>query len=421
MGNGIKPQLRFPTFTEEWAIKRFSDLYSFKITNSLSRENLSYESGSIKNIHYGDIHTKFNTHFNILSELVPYINPEFDLSRIAEENYLKEGDLVIADASEDYNDIGKSIEIMNLNNEKVLAGLHTFLARKESDEIQNGFMSFLLKTRRVRLDVMKIAQGTKVLSLSSKRLGEISLNIPKIEEQQKITSFLSALESHLQLLDKKKKALERYKKGVMKKIFDLEIRFKDKNGNEFPKWEEKTLGEISENPKYGLNSSAIKYDGENGYLRITDIDDKSNRFNNLKITSPDSFNDDFLLSENDLLFARTGASTGKSYLYKKRDGKLYFGGFLIKFKIKGANSKFIFYQTLLPTYQKWVKVMSMRSGQPGINAEEYTTLPILLPCIEEQSEIANFISAIDETIELVNEQMGRVKEYIKGLLQQMFV
>ncbi|MBW3039176.1 restriction endonuclease subunit S, partial [Acinetobacter baumannii] len=100
-------------------IKPFNSLYEFKTTNTFSRDFLNYETGSVKNIHYGDIHTKFSTLFNLENENVPFVNQSVNLKRISDENYCKEGDLVFADASEDLKDVGKHIEIINLNNEKV--------------------------------------------------------------------------------------------------------------------------------------------------------------------------------------------------------------------------------------------------------------------------------------------------------------
>ena len=118
----------------------------FKVTNSFSRENLNYETGNIKNIHYGDIHTKFQTLFDIEKELVPYINGEISLIRISEDYYCQEGDIVFADASEDLNDVGKSIEIVNLNGEKLLSGLHTLLARPNKKYFHKGFNGYLFKS-----------------------------------------------------------------------------------------------------------------------------------------------------------------------------------------------------------------------------------------------------------------------------------
>jgi len=158
----------------DWDEKKLGEFYSFISTNSLSRDKLNYEKGYVKNIHYGDIHTKFKSHFNIEFEKVPYINSNVDLSRTSKESFLYEGDIIFADALEDYYDIGKAIEVVNINNENVLSGLHTLLARRKSDSnILIGFTGHLIKSEKVRLDIMKIAQGTKVLGISSKRLSNI--------------------------------------------------------------------------------------------------------------------------------------------------------------------------------------------------------------------------------------------------------
>src|SRR5690606_14830909 len=144
------PKLRFKSFAERWKKIAYGDIYTFYTTNSYSRDNLNYEAGLVKNIHYGDIHTKFSTLFDIQKEHVPFINTEIDISKIKEESYCQEKDLVIADASEDYADIGKTIELVNLNNEKVVAGLHTFLARPNKYEMAKGFAGYLVQTWNVR-------------------------------------------------------------------------------------------------------------------------------------------------------------------------------------------------------------------------------------------------------------------------------
>ena len=203
----------------DWEENRLDDLYSFISTNSYSRENLNYEKGSIKNIHYGDIHTKFNSHFNIEKELVPFINEDIDLSKINEQNYLQEGDLVIADASEDYADIGKTIEVINLNDEKVLSGLHTLMARRKANEPIIGFAGHLMKNSALRREIMRIAQGTKVLSISTTRLGNLSIQMPCNEEQQKIASFLSSLDDSIQKSGNQIEESSNLKKGLLQKMF----------------------------------------------------------------------------------------------------------------------------------------------------------------------------------------------------------
>ncbi|MCC5917167.1 MAG: hypothetical protein JJU02_07550, partial [Cryomorphaceae bacterium] len=174
--NNNIPKLRFPEFKGEWEKKKLGEVVDFKVTNSFSRENLNYENGNVKNIHYGDIHTKFQTLFDITKETVPFINDEMNVQRIAEDFFCKEGDLIFADASEDLNDVGKSIEIINLNNERLLSGLHTLLARPRDGFFSIGFNGYLLKSNNVRFQIQKEAQGSKVLSINVGRISKVEIS-----------------------------------------------------------------------------------------------------------------------------------------------------------------------------------------------------------------------------------------------------
>ena len=202
----------------KWEKKKLGEIYSFKSTNSYSRENLNYEVGEIKNIHYGDIHTKFQVKFDLTKEYVPFINPEIAV-KVLEDNYCKEGDLVIADASEDYTDVGKSIELVNLNNKKVVAGLHTILARPDLTIMQIGFGGFFMKSSEVRKQIMLMAQGTKVLSISAIRLAGIEVELPSKKEQTKIANFLSAIDEKINHCQKQIEKTEQWKKGLLQKMF----------------------------------------------------------------------------------------------------------------------------------------------------------------------------------------------------------
>ncbi|HEY3390593.1 MAG TPA: restriction endonuclease subunit S [Prolixibacteraceae bacterium] len=204
----------------EWEMKKLNEIFTFRTTNSFSRDNLNYEKGSIKNIHYGDIHTKFRTHFNVLKEIVPFVNEEISLKKLPVENFCKEGDVIIADASEDYADIGKSIEIVNLNNEKVISGLHTLHARPDLQRVVIGFSGHLMKSENIRSQIKTLAQGTKVLSITTSRLSDISINLPSLAEQTKIANFLTAIDEKIENLEKELDELKAYKKGVMQAIFN---------------------------------------------------------------------------------------------------------------------------------------------------------------------------------------------------------
>jgi type I restriction enzyme S subunit len=195
------------------------------------------------------------------------------------------------------------------------------------------------------------------------------------------------------------------------------LRFREFNDN----WTRKTLFDISENVGYGMNSAAVDFDGVHKYIRITDIDEMTGAFKPNPQTSPDGEKDDkYKLKKGDIVFARTGASVGKSYLYNPTDGNLYYAGFLIRFSIRDANPYFIYSHTLKESYNKWVHIYSMRSGQPGLNAEEYKALKLSIPSLPEQQKIASFLTAVDEKIQQLTRKKEFLEQYKKGVMQQLF-
>lgn len=186
-------------------------------------------------------------------------------------------------------------------------------------------------------------------------------------------------------------------------------------------WSKKTLFDISENVSYGMNAAATEFDGIHKYIRITDIDVNTGEFKPDPLTSPlGDIDERFKLREGDIVFARTGASVGKSHLYNPKDGALYYAGFLIKFSITNANPYFIYSLTLRGEYNRWVHIYSMRSGQPGLNAEEYKALKLNIPSLPEQQKIASFLSVVDEKILQLTRKKELLEQYKKGVMQQLF-
>ena len=189
-------------------------------------------------------------------------------------------------------------------------------------------------------------------------------------------------------------------------------------------WEQRKLGEVALSFEYGLNVAAKEYDGVNKYLRITDIDDESHNFKNNELTSPDidltnAYN--FRLHEGDILFSRTGASVGKTFIYKKSDGIVYFAGFLIRARIKSEyDAEFIFQNTLCSKYEKYIKITSQRSGQPGVNAQEYAEYSFLIPKYKEQKQIGKYFYYLDNLITLHQRKLDKLKNIKKSMLEKMF-
>ena len=190
-------------------------------------------------------------------------------------------------------------------------------------------------------------------------------------------------------------------------------------------WEQRKLGEISRSFEYGLNAAATTYDGKNRYVRITDIDDETRLFSTADLTSPDidlKSAENYRLQEGDIVFARTGASVGKTYIYKPSDGIMYYAGFLIRARIQPEYSAdFVFQNTLTEQYRKFVAITSQRSGQPGINAQEYSTFEFSVPSYAEQQQIGAFFRHLDHLITLHQRKYSRLCNVKKSMLERMFL
>ena len=184
-------------------------------------------------------------------------------------------------------------------------------------------------------------------------------------------------------------------------------------------WKMATFGDIAKGFDYGMNAAAKSFDGNNKYIRITDIDEVSSQYLYDDVVSPDGeLEDRYLVKENDILLARTGASTGKSYLYRNSDGKLYFAGFLIRANIYKHNSYFVFSQLHTLRYKKWISVMSARSGQPGINSQEYASFPVYTTSLQEEDKIATFLKLLDERIITQNKIIEKYESLIQAIIYQ---
>ena len=404
------PKLRFKDFGEDWTAKKLSQV-----------ANLT----SSKRVHLSDY----------VSEGIPFFRGK-EITELKSGIFPKD---ILYISKKQYEDFKEKFGAPQ-NNEILMTAVgtlaNTYLINTDFEfyfkdgnliwfkdiNADPNFLMILLDARKN--DVLASAIGSTQKALTIANLNKLIFNFPSNEEQIKITSFLSAVDEKISQLTQKHQLLSQYKQGMMQKLFSQQIRFKADDGSEFEKWEDKPLSELSEKAMYGMNASATEYDGLNKYLRITDICEISHKLKRDNLTSPNAeLEEKYKLGYGDLLFARTGASVGKSYLYSVDDGIAYFAGFLIKFSLKLdlVNPYFLFAQTLTLDFDKWVITNSMRSGQPGINAEEYSSYIFKVPCLEEQTKIANFLSAIDQKIEVVAQQIEQAKQWKKGLLQQMFV
>lgn len=249
---------------------------------------------------------------------------------------------------------------------------------KHDDRVDNSFLKCIY-------EIVKWSgiEGSTIKRLYNDNFLKTEFSMPKVAEQQQIGMYFQSLD-HLITLHQRKN-IYFYEKVTLV-------------------WEQRKLGEIASSFEYGLNAAAKEYDGENKYIRITDIDDNTHEFLTYNLTSPDidlTDVENYKLAEGDILFARTGASVGKSYIYRDSDGLVYYAGFLIRARIREEyDAEFVFQSTLTDKYNKYIAVTSQRSGQPGVNAQEYSEFEIRVPEKEEQTKIGTYFHNLDHLITL---------------------
>lgn len=202
-----------------WEVKKVDVLFDFYPTASYSRSMLS-DNGDCKYVHYGDIHTRFNTFLDISKESLPYINKDM----VKNFMYLENGDIIISDTSEDYEGVGKLVEIVNLGDSKVISGLHTLLLRSKADNLLNGFKGYLFNEERVRLEFLKYVTGIKVYSISKNSLSKVLIPIPTRMEQEQIKQKLDAISNDILTSKYKIGKLERLKKSLMQNLLTGRVR-----------------------------------------------------------------------------------------------------------------------------------------------------------------------------------------------------
>ena len=418
------PKLRFNGFSDEWDEKKLGDFLEFYSTNSLSRECLNYESGKIRNIHYGDIHMKFPTILDVQKEIIPFINKDIDTSKIKEDSYCKDGDLIIADASEDYNDIGKAIEIENIAHDKILAGLHTILARDTKGVTAKRFKGYLLLNDAVRKQIKILAAGAKVLGISKTNLVKVTVKLPSKEEQEKIANFLTKVDKLIEKQDEKVSNLEQYKKGMMQKVFSQKIRFKKDDGGEYPGWEKKKINDIA-HTFIGLVTTMTENYVEDGVKLIRNSDIKENKVVMDKLINLDKQfaekNESRYFKLGDVVTVHTGDIGTSAVIEDELVGALGFATINTRPIKEVVNSYYLAHYFNSYDNKKYAIRMSTGDGRSNYNLKDFDHCKVKLPCLEEQTKIVNFLSNIDSIVEKEKEKVEELRLWKKGLLQQMFV
>ena len=295
-----------------------------------------------------------------------------------------------------------------------------FALKKHDSDFIKAYFDSLKWYREIYMISAEGARNHGLLNVPTDEFFDTKHYIPQnLAEQRKIADFMIALERRIEAQQSLVDSLKKYKRGLVSQILKQRLAI----SHEDDEWKEVCLSDVAEGFEYGLNAAATTYDGKHKYIRITDIDDDTHAYINQDPVSPSgAFEERYRVRENDILFARTGASVGKSYLYRKNDGDLFFAGFLIRIHVKeGVDGEYVFLNTLTEEYDKWVLLESARSGQPGINAEQYRKYRFKLPSLNTQRRIATIARNIDVQIQKEVLHLRLLQKQKAGLLQQLFI
>lgn len=392
-----RPLLRFPGFNDEWTLKKLKNRCTFFSGGTPTSTNKEYYNGSISFIGSG----------NIFDEKVDkFISEEALLNSSAK--IVDKGDILYALYGANSGDVSLS---------KISGAINQAILCIRTEEVK-GFLHQLLSYKKGRI-VSTYLQGGQG-NLSSDIVKKLKFYFPDFQEQQKIASYLSDIDELISKLSKKKTLLEKYKRGVMQKIFNQELRFKDDNGNEFPKWAEKKLGLIGSIIS-GLTYSPNDID-ENGVLvlRSSNVKKRLIALNDNVFVNVEEGKFNPVELNDVLICVRNGSKRliGKNAIIKEEHIGLAFGAFMTVYRSK--YNKFLFHFFDSQHYKKEVH-KNLGATINSINGSDLKKFKVPFPCIEEQDKISTFLSDIDLKIEELAINIEKTKSLKKGLLQKMFI
>ena len=378
------PHLRFPEFSGEWEKCKVSDILEFYSTNSLAWEQLEYGTEGLKNLHYGLIHNGLSTCVDTEDASLPVIK-----QNCTPKNYTEcqNGDVAFADASEDTNDVAKCVEFTDCHADRVVCGLHTIHGRDKGDKTVVGFKGYSFSSQIFRNQIRRLAQGTKIYSISSKNFSECSIGIPSKVEQAKIATLLKLIDQRIQT---QKKIIEKYESliiGLCEKL--------TRQGTP-----NKTISECLECHSSTLQESTVLDAGSYpvyGAIGICGYTD-----------TPE-------VSGDGILIIKDGASVGVTYF---ADGSYSSIGTLNRLTAKeDINLRYIYYCLKVLNFTPYKTGLAI----PHIYFKDYGKHNIWCPPLEQQSRIVDALTTIDNKIQVEKSLLEQLNSQKRYMLKQMFI
>lgn len=406
----VAPKLRFKEFDGDWSPYVLKDFVSFRKGKGISKADIS-ENGINECIRYGELYTTYG-------QVIDHIHSKTNVSK-SECILSKTGDVIIPASGETQIDIATASCV--LHDDIILSGDLNILSHEEN----GSWLAYYLSSAK-KLEIAQLAQGNSVVHLYSSQLKDLKINKPSKEEQTKIASFLSNVDEKISQLTQKHELLSQYKQGMMQKLFSQQIRFKADDGSEFGEWEDKILKDLFPKIRNGFVGVATPYyvnygvkylqgkNIKNGKIDATGLIFINQEFHQKKTNS--------ILKTNDILMVQSGHVGECAVVTEDYDNANCHALLVLSPKSsKLINSKFVVYYFYSEIGKKKIALIKTGNTIEHILASDIKEVALLFPCLAEQSKIANFLSAIDQKIEVVAQQIEQAKTWKKGLLQQMFV
>ncbi|NQZ15024.1 MAG: restriction endonuclease subunit S [Alphaproteobacteria bacterium] len=412
------PTLRFPEFKGDWGLETLGEYFTFK--NGVNADKSAYGRGH-KFINVLDIISDVPLQYDSILDSVDISADEF------KKNEVLYGDILFQRSSETREEVGQSNVYLDKENPATFGGF-VIRGRPIKEQVPEYF-HYLLKTAKSRKDMTSRSGGSTRYNIGQDSLFDVSVNVaPSLPEQQKIAAFLGVVDKKIAQLQTKKDLLEKYKKGCMQKLFSQEFRFTDDNGKPFPDWEDKSIGDLGET--YGGLSGKNSSDFGAGkpYITYTQVFKdsyiKSDAFELVTISTGENQSK---IQQGDILFttsSETPNEVGFASVCLEDFGELYLNSFcftLRPFDLNEIIPSFSRYLFRSPAYRAAVLPLAQGSTRYNLSKKSFLKIKLKVPHPDEQKKIADFLSAIDDKITLVAEELDKAKTFKKGLLQQMFV
>jgi type I restriction enzyme S subunit len=379
-----------------WKSVPVKDAFVFVKSYAFSRDSLINDTSNkegVGNIHYGDIHAKFSTpNIDLRQISVPMIR---NLSFTPDsEDFLKDGDLIMADTSEDYEGIGVTVSIHGIGNKKIVGGLHTFVLRDDKGNTNDYYRQYIFRNPKIRNLLQKLANGVSVYGISKTAVSKLLLPLPPLLEQSRIVAILETWDKAIEKLTKKIEIKKKVKKGLMQELLTGKTRLPGFEN----KWQVKRLGECLL-IRHGRPQREVE--SPNGIYPILGTGGEFGRSN------------DFLYDKPSVLIGRKGTIDKPKYI----DSPFWTVDTLFYSEIKDNHSaKFLYYKFLMINWKSY----NEGSGVPSLSASTISSIKVSLPTDHnEEIELSKVLTTFDDDISTLDHKLSLLKDQKKYLLNNL--